>query len=1593
MAVVFDPFTGQIIDTGSSDLAIGGPVIGADPNAILITDEATALSNVQLTEGQVLVGTETSPGVVGPPTQKTISGTQNQVNVSYDPSEIVFSTPQDIDTTSSPTFAGMTITPLSGPVKATAGVLSASSVDLESEVTGVLPVQNGGTNTDVVPTNGQILIGNGTDYTVSNITSSETSSNEKRIIITNGAGTIDLDLPQDISQVDSPEFAGMTLTGFSGPVKATAGVLSSSAIDLESEVSGVLPIENGGTNTSSVPTNGQILIGNGADYTVANITSSTLPSNPDRIIITNDSGSIDLDLPQDINTTSSPTFANLNLGQNIGGSLESIIDISNNVGPSDTLNIGITNADIINIGNSGAQVNIYGDTVYQNVTNLNVTDKNITVNVGGSTGSSFNSGIHVEEDVSGTPTVVGYAEVNPSRDGWNFKAPIGDGVANFVPGDDGFTIENNTGSSYTIDQGSHNPVTIATPENGLSIDDPYNQVLSIAVADSTTTGALSSTDWNTFNNKQNALTFGDVSTTTDGVTITNGADSTVGPDVEINIATASSVETGLLTSTDWNTFNDKQDALTFGNISTVTTGVTITNGDSSTVGPNVEIEIATASASENGLLTSTDWSTFNNKQDTVIYVVKAYDLATDQLPNSTPYTIDAYSLQDGDSILFGNIDSILSPSTPNNRIYTAAIDNNTITWTLNATTFEVGNQVVVQNGNSFARQIGVFNGQSFDFNKTVRYFNGKDYWEQSALYSVLLDNNSQNPVFSGGLNVSNSENMIIDYSIARGSLKTTGTLHITCTNSSVQISDTGVGAVGAQFSGSISMGVLYLNCDTDDSGSAGELKYCVRRWSDLQGGPGGLPSYSGGGIVSTINIEEVSTTNPTVPFNNISTIQFDNDTGFNVEQVSPGTVKVSLGSTFKTWNIDNGAGVEPGLEAVGEDTMTFVAGTNVQFVADNTAGSKTLTINATGGGSGEVNTASNVGAGEGVFKQKVAEDLEFKSLVAGTNVSLISDANTITISSTDTGEVNTASNVGSGDGIFKQKTGVDLEFKSLIAGENISITSDTDAVTITALPTTETIQLQNNATNQNVSGFIVDPNSHDAFTADVSVKRYVATGVNYVNNISDQEFLNSTQLADGSTILYNYITGQQQLKLHRVAADGSDVTAFNNYVNDNGGFNNSNSSAQITSVIDVREQTTGAKIYAVFGNFTTYRGVTRNGVCFIDDSGQDIPSLYDTFGAGSAGGATGFTTNPPGSIPANITAVTKTTHPDLGQCYLISGDFQMFNGQTADSASNSIYGMIFVSADHNTGGFRVMPVINGQLYNSKNLIPFDKQTSTTTIGSYGTCKWSSPSYNSFYRVVSENSPQGIQDKVYNLFFYYDFNTYMPTWTENLVGGALYNGMTTQAYIRSIETNNNGSNLFVGGLFTQLNQFQPTQTVSVAKFYTSITQDFFMGNMTYFYSTLDTTFTPLSGSYLTINKVSVLQNSSTQFLRICGSTGNTTYASYMAINFDGTINTENSYQFSEQILTFNDNIFASSLTSVGPMIQGQKIYAINYATATKLFKLIGTKLNTSFVLYNGDSFGTDVGVVFSIASSGQLKYTSSNIQGGTPFTMKYKLTTL
>lgn len=76
------------------------------------------------------------------------------------------------------------------------------------------------------------------------------------------------------------------------------------SIDLTSKVTGVLPAANGGTGfDGSSAANGEIAIGNGSGFTKATLTGTA-----NRVTVTNGAGSITLSGPQDLATSSSPTF-------------------------------------------------------------------------------------------------------------------------------------------------------------------------------------------------------------------------------------------------------------------------------------------------------------------------------------------------------------------------------------------------------------------------------------------------------------------------------------------------------------------------------------------------------------------------------------------------------------------------------------------------------------------------------------------------------------------------------------------------------------------------------------------------------------------------------------------------------------------------------------------------------------------------------------------------------------------------------------------------------------------------------------------------------------------------------------------------------------------------------------------------------------------------------------------------------------------------------------------------------------------------------------------------------------------------------------
>jgi hypothetical protein len=98
---------------------------------------------------------------------------------------------------------------------------------------------------------------------------------------------------------------------------------------------------------------------------------------------------------------------------------------------------------------------------------------------------------------------------------------------------------------------------------------------------------------------------------------------------------------------------------------------------------------------------------------------------------------------------------------------------------------------------------------------------------------------------------------------------------------------------------------------------------------------------------------------------------------------------------------------------------------------------------------GSVSNGTNIGSGTGVFNQINSGILEFKSLVAGSNVDISTDGTVITVASTNV--VISATNLDtSAAELFVQNNAGVLEFKSILAGSYIAITEGVSNIIISA---------------------------------------------------------------------------------------------------------------------------------------------------------------------------------------------------------------------------------------------------------------------------------------------------------------------------------------------------------------------------------------------------------------------------------------------------------------------------------------------------------------------------------------------------------------
>ena len=196
-------------------------------------------------------------------------------------------------------------------------------------------------------------------------------------------------------------------------------------------------------------------------------------------------------------------------------------------------------------------------------------------------------------NLSAAAAAAGNVLVNLSiqSDGVRAQIPTASGsITGAITSTDWTTFNNKLSGSQTLSTTA--PLTGGgTLSSGLT--------LAMPVATSSANGYLASSDWTTFNSKLSGTT--SLATT---APLSGGGSLSSGLTLTISQATTST--NGYLSSTDWNTFNGKLSGST-----SLATTAPLTGGGTLSSGLTLAIPVATTSV--NGYLSSTDWTTFNAK--------------------------------------------------------------------------------------------------------------------------------------------------------------------------------------------------------------------------------------------------------------------------------------------------------------------------------------------------------------------------------------------------------------------------------------------------------------------------------------------------------------------------------------------------------------------------------------------------------------------------------------------------------------------------------------------------------------------------------------------------------------------------------------------------------------------------------------------------------------------------------------------------------------------------------------------------------------------------------------------------------------------
>ena len=267
--------------------------------------------------------------------------------------------------------------------------------------------------------------------------------------------------------------------------KNTTDVLTNKTIGATNNASGVRMsgFTPDGTNTLTAPAATDTLVGRA---TIDVLTNKTLSGNTAATLISgagtftiNTAGNVTI--PSVTDTLVGKATTDTLTGKSIDGGTNTLTNIPASAialasataldeatsNTASMVNIGTgSGANVLNLGGVNTTINMAGTVNNNNVTNLNIADKLITINKGGGAGSAVSAGIEIEENAA----ITGYIEVSSDRNSFNLKAPNTAGIASLTPG------------------ASNDSVALLAATQTLS-NKTLTTVVETAITDSTTTGS------------------------------------------------------------------------------------------------------------------------------------------------------------------------------------------------------------------------------------------------------------------------------------------------------------------------------------------------------------------------------------------------------------------------------------------------------------------------------------------------------------------------------------------------------------------------------------------------------------------------------------------------------------------------------------------------------------------------------------------------------------------------------------------------------------------------------------------------------------------------------------------------------------------------------------------------------------------------------------------------------------------------------------------------------------------------------------------------------------------------------------------------